>query len=120
MDLTIARKHIEKLYVDTCNIYEYQKVIDPDDGSTNVEEVLVYENVPCKISHRGTGHTEDGLGDTLFLVTELIINPDIVVKAGSRIVLTRNGVSTTYKNSGEPARYLNHQQIKLELEEERA
>ena len=120
MDLSVARKHIEKLYVDTCNIYEYQKVRDPDDGSTNVEEVLVHENVPCKISHRNTGHAEDGVGDSLFLITELIINPDIVVKSGSRIVVTRTGVSTSYKNSGEPARYLNHQQIKLELEEDMA
>lgn len=119
MDLSIARKHIEKLYVDACNVYEYQKVRH-DDGSTNVEEVLVHENVPCKISHRGTGHTEDGLGDSMFLVTELIISPDITIKAGSRIIVTRNGVSTTYKNSGEPARYLNHQQIKLELEEDMA
>lgn len=117
---SFARKHIEKLYVDTCNVYEYQKVIDNKDGSTNVEEVLVYENVPCKLSYTTTNHTVDGLGDSLFQVTELFISNDVTIKSGSKIVVTRNGTPTVYKNSGEPARYFNHQEIKLELDEERA
>lgn len=120
MDLSIARKHIEKLYVDTCNIYEYQKVRDPDDGSTNVEEVLAYENVPCKLSYENISHATEGLGDNLFQVTKLIVNPEITIKAGSRIIVTRNNRLLVYRNSGESAIFLNHQEVKLELEEERA
>lgn len=120
MDISLARKYIEMLYLDKCNIYEYQTVVSPDDYTTNMEEVLVHEDIPCKISYRATGHTNDGLGEGQFQVTTLFINPDIEVKAGSRIVVTRNGVSTAYKNSGAPTRYFNHQEIGLELEEEKA
>ena len=120
MDISMARKQIEKLYFDTCNIYEYQNVLNSDDYTTNMEEVLVHENVPCKLSYRATGHTNDGIGEGQFQVTTLFINPDIEVKAGSKIVVTRTGVSTAYKNSGTPARYINHQEIGLELEEEKA
>lgn len=115
-----VRKAIESLYRDTCDIYEYQKVTDPDDFSTNVQLVLVYEQVPCKISHKHINQTREGTSPTVSLISKLIINPDIDVKAGSRIVVTRNGVQTEYKNSGHTARYFNHQEIMLELEEETA
>lgn len=120
MDITKARKYIERLYFDTCSIYEYQTVVKPDDYTTNMEEVLVYENVPCKLSYLSTDHTRDGLGETQYQVTKLFIKPEIEVKAGSKIVVTRSGVSTAYKNSGAPARHINHQEIDLLLEDDRA
>ena len=120
MDFTRARKYIERLYFDTCNIYEYQDVVNPDDYTTSTEEVLVHENVPCKISYTSTSHTRDGLADSQYQITKLLINPDIEIKSGSRIVVTRTGASTAYKNSGASARYINHQEIDLLLEEDKA
>jgi hypothetical protein len=115
----IVRRAIESLYLDTCDIYEYQKVVN-DDFSTNVELVLVHEQIPCKLSYRDMNQTYDVHTPTIKLIAKLIINPDIEVKAGSRIVVTRKGVQTAYKNSGKSARYFNHQEIMLELEEETA
>lgn len=120
LDLQFARKAIEKLYIDTCNVYEYQLATDQDTHISNMQEVLVHENVPCKISHKTITQTTDGVAPSLNLVSKLIINPDIVIKPGSKIIVTRNGAETAYKNSGEPARYLNHQEIFLELFEEYA
>lgn len=120
MNISAARKHIEKLYFDTCNIYEYQTVVNQDDYTTNMEEVLVHENVPCKLSYVSTPNTGDGLGETQYQTTKLIINPEIEIKSGSKIVVTRTGVSTSYKNSGAPARHINHQEIELLLEDDRA
>ncbi len=120
MDLSIARKHIEKLYLDTCSIYEYQSVVSPDDYTTNMEEVLVHENIPCKLSYRVSAHSSDGVSERKYQITHLLINPEIEVKAGSTIVVTRNGTTTRYKNSGEPAKHFNHQQIELELEDDKA
>lgn len=117
--ILLARKYIEELYLDRCDIYEYQMVVSDDDYTTGMQKVLVHENVPCKISYKATGQTHDDVVDTRFQVTRLIINPDIEVKAGSCIVVTRNGVSTNYKNSGQPSIYFNHQEIGLELEDER-
>ena len=46
---------------------------------------------------------------------KLFIAPEIKVKGGSKLVVEQNGVTTEYSASGEPAIYLNHQEIILEL-----
>lgn len=115
IDLSKARKHIEKLYLDTCSVYEFQEVTDPETHMTTHELVLVYENVPCKISHHVPQATGDGLVGSLSLSSRLICSPDLVIKAGSRIDVMRKGVTTSYSNSGEPARYFNHQEIMIDL-----
>ena len=120
MNISLARKYIESLYLDRCDIYEYQTVVSEDDFTTSMEKVLVHKNVPCKISYKSTGHASDSVADTTFEVTRLLINPEIVVRAGSCIVVTRNGTSKNYKNSGEPSIYFNHQEIDIELEDDRA
>jgi hypothetical protein len=44
-----------------------------------------------------------------------LIAPEIHVKPGSKLTITQNGVTTEYKNSGEPALFDTHQEIILEL-----
>lgn len=120
MDLTSARKHIERLYFDRCSVFEYQEVTDPETGITGHEEVLVHENVPCKLSHKNVTSTGSGLAASVNLVSTLILAPEINVKAGSKIIVTRNGLSKVYRGSGEPAMHLNHQEIAIELWEDYA
>lgn len=115
MDLSIARKAIERLYLDTCNIIEYQEIENPDTHITDMQEVVVYENVPCKLSHKTVQSSGEGVASSLILSSKLILSPDLIIKAGSKINVIRNGVTTSYKNSGEPARHYNHQEIILEL-----
>lgn len=117
VDLSIARQHIEMLYLDRCDIYEYQTVRNPDDFTTSSKEVLVHENVPCKLSADNTKPSYDGVVELQYQSVKLIINPDIEIKAGSKIVVTRSGKQIAYKNSGSPARFFNHQEIVLILEE---
>lgn len=121
MDLRFARKDIEKLYIDTCSVYEYQQQTDSSTHITRPNvEVLVYENVPCKLSYKTVTYANEGIANSLSQVTTLIINPEIDIKPGSKILVTRDGVTTVYKNSGLPARHINHQQITLENWDERA
>lgn len=121
MNLKFARKDIEKLYIDTCSVIEYRNAVDPDTHITTPNvEVLVHENVPCKITHKTVSYSEAGISSVVTLISKLIINPEIVIKPGSKILVTRDGITTAYKNSGVPARYINHQEIMLELEDERA
>lgn len=114
IDLTIARKFIEKLYIDTCNIYEFQRVVDPDTGITSQQEVLVYENVPCKVSYETKKQAGDGVGSSLILSVKLFLSLDLDIKPGSKIDVTKSGKTASYKNSGLPARYINHQEILLD------
>ncbi len=118
MDISFARKHIEQLYFDKCSVIEYQHVTE--DNLSFVREVQVYTDIPCHISHKTIVHATESMASNITLVSKLHVAPDIRIKAGSKIIVTRNGVSTVYKNSGEPAVYQTHQEIVLELEDDRA
>lgn len=118
MDLSIAKKHIEMLYLDRCDIYEYSVVVSPEDHTTSMKEVLAHKDLPCKISWSSKYTTSDSAKEIMYQRIRLILSPDIEVKAGSRILVTRGGVTTAYKNSGAPSRYFNHQEIALELEDD--
>lgn len=120
MDISIARNYIEKLYLDKCDIYEYQNVRDPEDFSTSSKMILVHKDVPCKMSCDTTNPSYDGVAEGQYQRIKLIVNPEIEVKPGSRIVVTRCGKSISYKNSGAPSRFFNHQEITLVIEEDDA
>lgn len=119
MSFHSARKDIERLYTDTCSIIEYRSVKHPGSYITcpNHEEVTVRENVPCRVSHKYNTLAPAASGDvpSIELLSKLIISPDVLVKPGSKIVVTRDGVSTAYKCSSAPARYFTHQEIMMEL-----
>jgi hypothetical protein len=117
VNISLARKYIEMLYLDKCDIYEYQTVRDPEDFTTSSKEVLVHENVPCKLSCESENPSYDGYFEGQYQRIKLIINPEIEISAGSRIVITRGGKTTSYKNSGAPSRFFNHQEIILVLED---
>ena len=119
MDLSFVRKDLARLYVDSCSIIECRKVVDAN-GIHHEEEITVHENIPCKLTHKTITQVADGVEPKTTLVSKLNLSPDIEIKPGSKIIVFRAGVSTVYKNSGQPARHLNHQAITLELEDERA
>ena len=115
MDLSIARKHLERLYLDKATIIEFQDVQDPITHITSKQEVVVYENIPCKLSHHVPLATGEGVSSSLSLSSYIILNPDLVIKAGSKIIITRNGKEIVFGNSGEPAIHFNHQKIMLKI-----
>ena len=122
VDISMAQRAIESLYFDTATIIEYQEVIDSEDFSSNIQEVIAYENIPCKLSYDSTFPTDDANdgGDSLTQRTKIFISKELDIKPGSKVVITQDGVTTVYKNSGQPSRHRNHQEIKLELWEDRA
>lgn len=118
------RKTIEMLYEDSCNIIEYQSVKDPVTKQTSKKEILVLENQPCNLSYQSTKNATSTEAATIVTQMPLLfISPNINIKAGSKIVITKkedkviaNSPKTTvYKNSGVPAVYSGHQEITLEL-----
>lgn len=124
MDLSFARKHIEQLYFDKCSVIEYQHVTE---GNLSfVREVQVYTDIPCHISfNRGTSAKTttpagDGLANAPVSLVRLSLAPDIHVKPGSKIIVTRNGRATEYKSSGVPSMFQTHQEIALTMEDEYA
>lgn len=113
--LVKTRKALERLYTDTCTIIEYQEYQKPN-KSTGHREVPVLENQPCMISFKTSNSTDNTeSASALSQIVKVFLAPEINVKAGSKLSITRNGVTTDYKNSGEPARYDTHQEIVVEI-----
>ncbi|WP_227856136.1 hypothetical protein [Clostridioides sp. ES-S-0048-02] len=116
-----ARKAIELLYRDKCTIVEYQPVKDPITKRTNNKEVVALENQPCKLSYKNIVSATEGKVAKLGQTIKLFISPNINVKAGSKLTITnQNNVTKEYVRSGESAIYPNHQEVILELLEDKA
>ena len=110
-----ARKAIESLYDDVCTITEHQKV-KRENKSTGFDDVVVLENQPCRLSYQTvTNAKPTETASSIVQTTKVFLAPEIKVKPGSKITITHKGVTTEYKNSGEPAIYNTHQEIVLEL-----
>lgn len=111
-----ARKAIEALYEGTCTVYAGQKKKDRRTGETRFFETAILSDAPCRLSFASFPATNI-ISNTPVLgqATKLFISPDESIPPGSKIVVTQNGVTTTYSNSGEPAMHVTHQEINLEL-----
>lgn len=110
-----TRKAVESLYDGKCTIIEHQKV-KKENKSTGFSDITVVKDQPCRLSFSTVKNAEQGeTAANLIQVTKLFITPEIKVKPGSKLIITQDGVTTEYKNSGQPAIYKTHQEIVLEL-----
>lgn len=113
----MIKNAVESLYFDKCDIYEYEEITDPITHQTKQGENKVFENLPCRLVYKTiTANSQQNGVATTSQVTELLLNPDYLVKDGCKIVVTKQtGQTVAYKSSGEPAYYPSHQEIMLEL-----
>lgn len=106
------------LWTGKCTIYEYTDITHPNTYQTTQELVPVLEDEPCRLSYNREQSTNIQSGAAVVSQSiTLFIRPDLVIKPGSVIEITQNGVTEKYKGSGKPAVYRNHQEIVLELYE---
>ena len=113
------RKAIESLYKGVCNIYALMDERD-EYGVTDQTEQLLYENQKCRVSYKNisaANQTESFA--TTSQEIKLFIAPELIIPAGSTIEVTQNNRTEKYKSSGKAAVYSNHQEIILNLYQER-
>lgn len=116
-----ARKAQEQLYDGICTVTEYRKVKDEKTKLSGMSDVVVLEEQPCRISFSKVSQSIQGESSaSISQSIKLFLSPDVTIQPGSKITVTQNGVTTVYKSSGVPAVYATHQEIMLELFEERA
>lgn len=109
------RKAKEIMYIGLCTIVEYHKVKQANQ-STGFTEVAVFEDIPCKLSFKSAPSVlESDKASALTQSISLILAPEIEINPGSKIIVTQNGVTKAYKNSGVPAVYTTHQEIMLDI-----
>lgn len=112
----IHRESIENTYTGVCSVYEYEKARDENTKLIKGSEKLTAESIPCRLSFSSIPVAEgDGTAVSRQQTVKLFLAPEIPVKAGSKIVVTQDGITRAYKGSSEPAVYTSHQEINLEL-----
>ena len=109
-----VRNALEKSYIGTFTVIEHQKITKPN-HTVGFEDVEVLFDQPCRMSFSSIPTATDGTVSEVSQTVKLFFAPEITVKEGSKIVVTQNGVTTEYKQSGTPALYETHQEINLEL-----
>ena len=111
-----AKKAIEALYEGLCTIYIQEKDKDEETGETVFTETPILTNEPCRLSFASIPATDIiDHAPRLGQAVKLFLSPGADVPPGSRIVVTQNGVTNDYSMSGQPARYVTHQETSLEL-----
>lgn len=110
-------RNLQKLWRDTCSIYNFEKVKDPKTKTTEFKEILVQENIPCRISFQNISSTSETPSIAITnQVIKLFLSNKVEIKENSKIVVTRNGISKTYKASGISAIYSVHQEVILVID----
>lgn len=111
-----VKKAIESLYEGKCSVYGYGIIVNDKTHLKSNKEYLIYENIPCRLSVKSVSSANDGnVASGIVQDVKLFLSHDYQIKAGCKIIVTQNGVTTEYKNSGQPNIKSNHQEISLEL-----
>lgn len=119
-ELKQAREAIQSMWTGICNIFRFKN--SKNKYGTVVSEVKeLYKNIPCQLSFKNISQTEqtESVAKTSQVV-KLFIAPEVYVPPGSIVEVTQNGVTRKYKHSGISAVYTNHQEIILDVEQEKA
>ena len=115
-DMEMVRKAIESTYIGECDVIEYKTTKNETNKRNEHKEEIVLRKQKCRISFENISNsTQDGNTNNITQVIKLFIAPEINIKNGSKIIVTQNNKTQSYKNSGEPAIYETHQEIMLEL-----
>ena len=110
-------KAIKSLWLVKCTItVRNNRAFDENTGRTIASEINTYTDEPCRVSFETVSPTqpENSASNVIQSIT-LFVDRSVVVPEGSKITVTQNGTTATYKRSGKPAVYSTHQEIPLEL-----
>lgn len=110
------KKALQLFWKDTCTVFVQSKKQNPITKRTETAETALFENQLCKLSFETlTSTSETNNAPSISQGVKLFLDSELSVPAGSKVVVIRNGKTFTYKASGEPGVFSNHQEIPLEL-----
>lgn len=108
---------IRKLWGGICDVYVYESGVDESTGRTIQKPVKIVQNEPCRISYSAITTTATvSEASNVRQVIKLFISKDVDISEGSKLVITQEGRTETYRRAGKAAVYSVHQEIVLELE----
>lgn len=108
------RAAAETLYTGKMDVVEYRPMEDEKTGVTAFQEVVVQEDVPCRLSYGKAAAVTDGSAAENVQEIRVYFAPDISIRPGSKLVVRQNGTEAAYKSSGVPRCYASHNEVTLE------
>lgn len=115
-----TRAAIERGYTGVADIYTITRTQDAR-HVTVMRRQKTLAGIPCRISYQSTGAGVDAGEITQAAQNvKLFCAPEYVIPAGSEIIVTQDGRAITYTASGQTSHYPTHQEIPLEVANDRA
>lgn len=109
----VTRGALKRLWTDRMTVTEYREVPKPN-GSTGFEEVVVLEDVPCKLSFSTLqAVNQNDANATLVQVAKVFCDSALQIRAGSKLTVLHRGQVSEFSRSGEPGRFTVHQELVL-------
>jgi len=121
--MTAAQKATRRLWTDRCNITVYENVVNAATGVTEQTEITAGKDIPCRLSFDSSPPTGDMRGAPVPIQSvTLFIGIEVEIPPGSKLEVTRKGITTAYAQSGKATVYeiLANKEIKLKLWEQTA
>lgn len=104
------------LWRGNCTVKAWQEVEDPITHITKHEEVTLYKNLKCKLSHEKlTSSSSTGGPAVIAEQIKLSLGNEYEIPTGCKIIVTQYNVTEEYTRSGKPGIFMDHQEIVLEL-----
>lgn len=119
--VTSLNEALSSLWIGLCTIKEQVQFQDVLTKATQLTEVVVVTDEPCRVSY--ASNKPNAETESVSYVSQqvvLFLRPDLLVKQGSIISVTQNGCTSIYKASGAPKVYSAHQEIPLEILDDKA
>lgn len=108
----MVRRAAARLYDDGATIKNFFNSEIGNDGKVHQTESIITSE-PCRLSYKSVPVSGgDGLTTVQQTIT-LFIDKSVEIKAGSEIIINRNGKDLIFTASGAPALYQSHQEVPL-------
>lgn len=112
----MVRRAAARLYDDIATIKNFTNSVIGDDGKVKQDEIIITSE-PCRLSYKSVPVSGGDGVNTVQQTITLFIDKSIEIKAGSEIIINRNGKDLTFIASGAPALYQSHQEVPLKSKE---
>ena len=115
IDKAALRAAREQLWYGLATIKTIQMTKNPQTKVLESSFVTLHEDIPCKLSHtKIQKNDQQTVGPGIIEhAIKVSINNDIEIPAGCEFVISQSGKTATYKQSGEAAVFIVHQEIPL-------
>ena len=104
---------IERMYEGVCTITVKESY--KENGVTRTRDAIYCEKQKCRLSYQSSSASDEtDTVSTSYQIIKLFIAPEIEIPEGAKIEVTQHGRTETYKRSGKPMIYSNHQEVILD------